>query len=93
MPYGSSDLVEQYRAYTYPYDIFHRIEDISKELAARRVDAVIHYVQSFCFRQIEDMVLRKALSHPILTLEGDKPSEIDARTKIRIEGFLEMLQE
>ena len=27
MPYGIPDLVEQYRAYTYPYDVFHRIHD------------------------------------------------------------------
>jgi benzoyl-CoA reductase/2-hydroxyglutaryl-CoA dehydratase subunit BcrC/BadD/HgdB len=93
MPYGIPDLVQQYRAYTYPYDIFHRIEDISREIAARRVDGVIHYVQSFCFRQIEDMVLRKSISLPILTLEGDKPTSIDARTKIRVEGFLELLED
>ncbi|GFO68826.1 2-hydroxyglutaryl-CoA dehydratase [Geomonas limicola] len=93
MPYGLPDLVEQYRAYTYPYDIFHRLEDIVRELKARRVDGVIHYVQSFCFRQIEDMVLRKSIDLPILTLEGDKPSSVDARTKIRVEGFLELLDD
>ena len=93
MPYGIDDLVEQYRAYTYPYDIFHRLEDITRELAQRRVDGVIHYVQSFCFRQIEDLVLRKSIRLPILTLEGDKPTEIDARTKIRVEGFLELLED
>ena len=93
MPYGIADLVEQYRAYTYPYDIFHRIEDISREIEKRKVDGVIHYVQSFCFRQIEDMVLRQRIKLPILTLEGDKPTEIDARTKIRVEGFLELLED
>jgi benzoyl-CoA reductase/2-hydroxyglutaryl-CoA dehydratase subunit BcrC/BadD/HgdB len=93
MPYGLSDIVEQYRAYTYPYDIFHRVEDIVTELAKRRVDGVIHYVQSFCFRQIEDMVLRKSIQLPILTLEGDKPTSVDARTKIRMEGFLELLED
>jgi benzoyl-CoA reductase/2-hydroxyglutaryl-CoA dehydratase subunit BcrC/BadD/HgdB len=93
MPYGVDDVVEQYRAYTYPYDIFHRIEDISREIKARKIDGVIHYVQSFCFRQIEDMVLRKSVPLPILTLEGDKPSSVDARTKIRIEGFLELLED
>jgi len=91
MPYGITDLVEQYRAYTYPYDIFHRLADILLEVERRRVDAVIHYVQSFCFRQIEDMIVRKKLNVPVLTLEGDKPSPLDARSKIRIEGFLEML--
>ncbi len=92
MPYLLPDLVEQYRAYTYPYDIFHRLADILVEIERRRVDAVIHYVQSFCFRQIEDMIIRKKLPLPVLTLEGDKPSPVDARTKIRIEGFLEMLE-
>lgn len=91
MPYGISDLVERYRAYTYPYDIFFRLQDIRRELAIRRVDGVIHYVQSFCFRQIEDMIVRKSLALPILTLEGDKPGPLDARTRIRIESFLEML--
>ena len=93
MPYGIEDLVEQYRAYSYPYDIFHRLGDISRELEKRRVDGVVHYVQSFCFRQIEDMVLRKSIKLPILTLEGDKPGDLDARTKIRLEGFLELLED
>ncbi len=91
MPYDTADLVEQYRLYTYPYDIFHRLDDILTETSKRRVDAVIHYVQSFCFRQIEDLIIRKKLQLPLLTLEGDKPTPLDARTKIRIEGFLEML--
>lgn len=93
MPHETADLVEQYRAYTYPYDIFHRLTDILAETGRRRADAVIHYVQSFCFRQIEDLIVRKKLPLPVLTLEGDKPAPLDARTKIRIEGFLEMLGE
>lgn len=91
MPYQSDDLVQQYLSYTYPYDIFFRLADILPELKKRRVDGVIHYVQSFCFRQIEDMIVRKKLPFPVLTLEGDRPGPLDARTKIRIEGFLEML--
>jgi benzoyl-CoA reductase/2-hydroxyglutaryl-CoA dehydratase subunit BcrC/BadD/HgdB len=91
MPYDTTDMVEQYRRYTYPYDIFHRIADIELEIGRRRIDGVIHYVQSFCFRQMEDMVIRKKLSLPILTLEGDKPARLDARTRIRLEGFVEML--
>ncbi len=91
MPYDIADMVEQYRSYTYPYDIFHRLADIIPETGRRKVDAVIHYVQSFCFRQIEDMIIRKKLPLPILTLEGDKPGPLDERTKIRLEGFVEML--
>lgn len=93
MPYHLDDLVEQYLAYTYPYDIFHRLSDILVETGKRRVDGVIHYVQSFCFRQIEDMIMRQKLPLPLLTLEGDKPAPLDARTKIRIEGFLELLND
>ncbi|HTY21303.1 MAG TPA: 2-hydroxyacyl-CoA dehydratase [Geobacteraceae bacterium] len=92
MPYETMDMVEQYRSYTYPYDIFHRLADILAETGRRRVDGVIHYVQSFCFRQIEDLIIRKKLPFPILTLEGDKPGPVDERTKIRLEGFLEMLE-
>jgi benzoyl-CoA reductase/2-hydroxyglutaryl-CoA dehydratase subunit BcrC/BadD/HgdB len=28
---------------------------------------------------------------PVMTLEGDKPAPLDARTGIRIESFLEMV--
>jgi benzoyl-CoA reductase/2-hydroxyglutaryl-CoA dehydratase subunit BcrC/BadD/HgdB len=91
MPFATDSLVEQYRRYTYPYDIFVRLDDIEQEIARRQVDGVIHYVQSFCFRQIEDLIVRKRLKLPILTLEGDRPGPLDARTRIRIEGFVEML--
>jgi benzoyl-CoA reductase/2-hydroxyglutaryl-CoA dehydratase subunit BcrC/BadD/HgdB len=91
MPYATESLVEQYRRYTYPYDIFVRLEDIEQEIARRQVDGIIHYVQSFCFRQIEDLIVRKRFKLPILTLEGDRPGPLDARTRIRIEGFIEML--
>ena len=92
MPFPTADIVDQYLQYTYPYGIFFRLEDIKKELEKRRIDGVIHYVQSFCFRQIEDIVLRKNLSLPVLTLEGDQPAPLDARSLIRIECFLEMLR-
>lgn len=92
MPFVTADLVEQYRRYTYPYDIFTRIDDIAPELARRRVSGIIHYVQSFCFRQIEDLIIRRRLHFPVLTLEGDRPGPVDARTRIRLEGFVEMLR-
>ena len=91
MPFDTDDLVEQYRLYTYPYDVFGRIADIEAEIARRRIDGIIHYTQSFCFHQIEDMIIRRHLEVPILTLEGDRPGRLDARTKLRIESFVEML--
>lgn len=93
MPYKVDSLVEQYQRYTYPYDVFVRLDDIEQEIARRRIDGVIHYVQSFCFRQIEDLIVRRRLRRtPILTLEGDRPGPLDARTRIRLEGFVEMLK-
>lgn len=92
MPFALKDMVEQYRTYSYPYGIFYRLEDISRELERRQVDGVIHYAQSFCYRQIEDLIVRKKLKYPILTLEGDKPSKLDARTRMRLDAFLDMLR-
>jgi len=92
MPEYSEDLLEQYLAYTYPYSIFGRIKDIEAQTRLRRLDGYIHYVQSFCHHQIEDLTLRKHLDLPILTLEGDRPGPLDGRTRTRIEAFLEMLQ-
>lgn len=91
MPFETDDIVEQYAQYTYPYDIFGRIVDIQREIERRNIRGLIHYTQSFCFRQIQDLILRKHIHIPILTLEGESPGAMDARTKVRIESFLEML--
>jgi len=92
MPYDEPDIIEQYRRYTYPYGIFGRLDDIQAEIERRHLDGVIHYVQSFCYRQIEDIIVRKKLKVPILTIEGDKPGCMDARTRLRVDGFIEMLK-
>jgi len=91
MPFETDDLVEQYLRYTYPYDIFGRIEDINREVERREIAGLIHSTQSFCFRQIQDLIVRKHIDVPILTIEGESPAKLDARTKVRIESFLEML--
>ncbi|MEW6448362.1 MAG: 2-hydroxyacyl-CoA dehydratase [Bacillota bacterium] len=91
MPYAAKDLIEQYLLYTYPYGIFYRLEDVKCEIARREVAGVIHYAQSFCFRQIEDLIIRRVLKVPVLTIEGDHPGPLDARTRIRIDAFLEMI--
>lgn len=92
MPFPGAGLVEQYRLYSYPYSIFYRLEDINREARRRSLDGIIHYAQSFCFRQIEDLIIRQKLDLPVLTLEGDKPSRLDARTKMRLDVFLDMLR-
>jgi benzoyl-CoA reductase/2-hydroxyglutaryl-CoA dehydratase subunit BcrC/BadD/HgdB len=92
MPYPTRDLTEQYLKYTYPYSFFERLADIREETSRRGVRGVVHYVQSFCFRQIEDILLREEIGLPVITLEGDEPGPLDGRTKIRIQAFLEMLR-
>jgi benzoyl-CoA reductase/2-hydroxyglutaryl-CoA dehydratase subunit BcrC/BadD/HgdB len=92
MPCACDDIVDQYLNYTYPYDIKGRIEDIKKGVKERRLDGLIHYTQTFCFRQIYDMILREESPVPILTLEGDRPGKIDSRIALRIETFIEMLK-
>ncbi len=92
LPYLGASLAEAYRKFTYPYDVFGRIDDIRREIDRRSIRGVIHYVQAFCFRQMEDMLLRKTLGVPILTLEGDRPGPVDARTRTRLESFVEMIQ-
>jgi len=92
IPSENPDYVQRYVDYTYPYDVFARVDDIKKAIAERRIDGVIHYVQSFCYRQIQDIIMKERLGCPVLAIEGDGPGAIDNRTKIRIESFLEMLE-
>ncbi|MBI5116834.1 2-hydroxyacyl-CoA dehydratase [Candidatus Poribacteria bacterium] len=92
MPFECDDIVEQYRTYTYPYGVFARLEDIGAAVSERSLDGIVHYTQSFCFRQIEDMIFRRKLAVPILTLEGDQPAALDGRAKLRISAFIEMLR-
>ncbi|MHC4481861.1 MAG: 2-hydroxyacyl-CoA dehydratase family protein [Planctomycetota bacterium] len=89
-PAGS--LAEQYARYTYPYGVFARIEDIRAECARRRLDGLIHYVQSFCHRRIEDRIIRDRLSVPVLTLEADRPEPLSGQLKTRLETFVQMLR-
>lgn len=91
MPARTATLLEQYQAYTYPYDIFFRLDDIERELDRRHIDAVVHYVQSFCFRGIQDRIVRSRLDVPVLTLECDRPGPLDARSRTRLEAFMEMI--
>ena len=92
MPYLEKNLINQYSKFTYPYSVFDRIKDIKQECKKRNIDGIISYVQSFCHRQIDNMLLRKYIDLPFLTLEGDQPGALDERSKLRIESFIEMLE-
>lgn len=92
MPYDTDNIYDQYIKYTYPYGIFARLEDIEYEIKQRNVDGVIHYTQSFCYRQIEDLILREKIKLPYITLEGDNPGKVDARSRMRLEAFINMFK-
>ena len=92
MPFSTEDIVEQYLQYTYPYGIDGRLRDIREAIEERSLHGLIHYTQTFCYRQIYDILLREALPVPILTLEGDRPGIINGRTALRLETFVEMLR-
>ncbi|MBD5639269.1 2-hydroxyacyl-CoA dehydratase [Clostridium botulinum] len=87
----ASNIFEQYYNYTYPYDNEFRIKELKKQIEKRKIDAIIHYTQAFCHRAVEDIVLKKELDIPMLNIEGDKLNTLDARTKLRLEAFLDML--
>ncbi|MBN2706621.1 MAG: 2-hydroxyacyl-CoA dehydratase [Deltaproteobacteria bacterium] len=87
-----TNLAEQYSLYTYPYSVAGRLQDIMRACRERRLDGIIHYTQSFCFRQIEDILFKRQLPVPCLTLEADQPGAIDGRTLTRLETFIEMLK-
>jgi benzoyl-CoA reductase/2-hydroxyglutaryl-CoA dehydratase subunit BcrC/BadD/HgdB len=91
MPFKTDNIVEQYMKYTYPYSYTHRIDDIREQSLFRKIDGIIHYIQSFCHHQIYDRELKESLELPALTLEGDKPGSLKEQTCIRLESFLEML--
>ncbi len=92
MPRDGADLCGQYFHYTYPYDIFGRLRDLEAAVRARRLDGLVHYTQSFCFRQMFDQIIRERLNLPVLTIEGDRPSPLDSRTRMRLEAFVDVLR-
>ncbi len=90
MPSLLPDLIDQYLVFTYPYSVFERLEDILPQLDQRRIDVVISYTQSFCHLQIDNILLKRHIPLPFLTLEGDQPEALDNRTLLRLESFFEV---
>ena len=87
----ADSLAEQYSRYTYPYGVFARAGDIRRESERRSLDGIIHYVQSFCFRRIEDRILRELVPLPVLTVECDVPGPVSGQLMTRLEAFIQML--
>ncbi|MCX8131863.1 MAG: 2-hydroxyacyl-CoA dehydratase [Clostridia bacterium] len=89
----AKDIYGQYFDYTYPYDMSFRLREIKKQIKIRKLDGIIHYTQAFCHRAIEDIVIKRHLDIPVLTIEGDKSNCLESRTKLRLEAFLDMLSD
>ncbi len=92
MPDPGKTLAEQYANFTYPYSIFDRLTDINRQIAARKIDGVIHYVQAFCHRAIGDIIFKNGINLPILTIEGNNDFRLTAQIMTRIEAYLDMLE-
>jgi benzoyl-CoA reductase/2-hydroxyglutaryl-CoA dehydratase subunit BcrC/BadD/HgdB len=84
-------LAEQYARYTYPYGVFARLADIRAQVARRNLHGLVHYVQSFCHRRIEDRIIRQSVNVPVLTVEGDRPGPLSGQLRTRLEAFVQML--
>ncbi|MBM7614110.1 2-hydroxyacyl-CoA dehydratase family protein [Alkaliphilus hydrothermalis] len=88
-----TDIYQMYLNFTYPYDLERRLKEIKQAIKERKLDGIIHYTQSFCYRGIEDILVKQQLGVPVLTIEGDLPGKADARTKLRLESFMDMLMD
>jgi benzoyl-CoA reductase/2-hydroxyglutaryl-CoA dehydratase subunit BcrC/BadD/HgdB len=89
---SQNSLAVQYSNYTYPYSLSDRLNDILPQLAERRIDGVIHYVQAFCHRGIGDIIFRHHIDLPILTLEGNNDYLLTQHLKTRVEAFTDMVR-
>jgi benzoyl-CoA reductase/2-hydroxyglutaryl-CoA dehydratase subunit BcrC/BadD/HgdB len=89
---GCDSLAEQYTKYTYPYSLSDKLDDILPQMEQRRVDGVLHYVQTFCHRGIGNIIFRHRIDMPVLTLEGNNDYTLSQQARNRIETFLEVLE-
>ncbi len=89
----AKDIFEQYRDYTYPYDLSFRLSELETQIQTRKLAGLVHYVQSSCHRAIDDVALKCELDLPILTIEGDRDTALDLRTRLRLDAFIDMLQD
>lgn len=87
------DLADQYLAFTYPYSVAGRAREIEREAGLRALDGIVHYVQSFCHRNMEDVIFSRALGLPLLTVECDCPGGLGATARSRLENFVQVLGE
>jgi benzoyl-CoA reductase/2-hydroxyglutaryl-CoA dehydratase subunit BcrC/BadD/HgdB len=91
MPFESVNIIDQYLNYTYPYGGRARLEFIENEITRRKIDGIILYSENFCYKSIINTYIKTHLDLPVLEIEGKSPEPMDARTRLRLEAFIEML--
>ncbi|MCX7704093.1 MAG: 2-hydroxyacyl-CoA dehydratase, partial [Planctomycetota bacterium] len=92
------DLIEQYFRFTYPYEFGLSFKDVETECRTRKVDGIIYYTQSFCFRQAYAILLKEKLKKaglkiPVLLFEADLPSPLSAQQKVNIDALIKKIEE
>lgn len=90
---GAGALAAQYTTYTYPYSVSGRSVDINREVHRRGIDGIVHYVQSFCHRNMEDVIFNRSIEVPAITVECDSPGDLGATARARLENFVQVLGE
>jgi len=93
MPFPVSDYIDQYLRYTFPYDISKRVEDINAEIEQRNIHGIIHYVDITGPCYVDDIIFRKKIGLPILTIEGGNSLVANIKTITRISNFVATLKE
>jgi len=90
-----ADTIERQYAlcYAYAYSIHDRLARFVPEARRRGADGVVVYLQSFCHHNAELEAVERALTGlPFVVLEADRPSVVDAASRLRLDAFLASLQ-
>ncbi|RKZ33161.1 2-hydroxyacyl-CoA dehydratase, partial [bacterium] len=64
IPFSSSDLIDQYLKYTYPYSISGRVKDIKEQIKKRKIHGIIHCVNTHGSGFADDLIFRRQLGLP-----------------------------
>ena len=93
MPYPADSVIDQYLKYTFPYDISKRVEDINAEIERRNIHGIIHYIDITGQAFADEMLFRREIGLPILTVEGGNSLVVNVKTITQISNFVNMLKE
>lgn len=92
MPFNTDSLVEQYRQFTLPYDIFSRMAFCQEDLSNIPINGIILISSNRPEQGIEEILIRQQLKYPLLTLHNTRPGDLDTANRLRTEAFLTSLR-